>query len=95
MSHVPARRDLDRDLVIVEMLPNASHATFKRLETITHSYAEPVQAQPIDAAMPLHHAELVELLFSGSRAASDVPFLGPHGLAEALVGAIRASAISP
>ena len=51
-------------------------------------YAESVEAQPVDTAMALHHAELVELLFARGRATADVPLLSSHDFVKTLCGAI-------
>jgi hypothetical protein len=52
-------------------------------------YTELVQAQPVGAAMSLHHAKLVESLLARRGPATNVPLLCPHGLMEALRRAVR------
>lgn len=51
-------------------------------------YAQSVEAQPVDAAVALHHAELVELLLARGGAAADVPLVGAHDFVKTLRGAV-------
>ena len=51
-------------------------------------YAQSVEAQPVDAPMALHHAELIELLLARGCASAYVPLLGAHDLVEAVRGAV-------
>lgn len=55
--------------------------------------AHAIQAQPVQAPRPLHHAQFVEALLAGRRPPPDVPLLArAHGVSEAFARAVAASA---
>jgi hypothetical protein len=47
-------------------------------------YTEFVQTQPIRTPVTLHHAEFVELFFTGRCSTPDVPLLRAHDLVETI-----------
>jgi hypothetical protein len=75
-----------QDMCLAKYLPECSNASyaFMLLTCPLQLYTELVKAQPIRAAMSLHHAQLVEAFFAGCGPTANVPLLRAHGLVEAL-----------